>query len=41
MGNKDKGGKNTKTAAAKDIKQKRQDKKAKQKEAEAKRNRAV
>jgi len=29
MGNKDKGGKNTKTVAAKGLKEKRQDKKAK------------
>ncbi|HUF16030.1 MAG TPA: hypothetical protein VMQ46_09065 [Acidimicrobiia bacterium] len=41
MGNKDKGGKNTKTVATKDLKQKRLDKKAKRTAAEAKRNRAV
>jgi hypothetical protein len=41
MGNKDKGGKNTKTVAAKGLKEKRQDKKAKRSVAEAKRNRTV
>lgn len=41
MGNKDKGGKSTKTVAAKDLKQKRLGKKAKRSAAEAKRNRAV
>jgi hypothetical protein len=40
MGNKDKGGKNTKTVAAKDLKAKRLDKKAKRSAADAKRNRA-
>jgi hypothetical protein len=40
MGSKDKGGKNTKTAAAKDLKAKRLDKKAKRSAADAKRNRA-
>jgi len=37
MGNKDKGGKNTKTVASKDLKQKRLDKKAKRTAAETKR----
>jgi hypothetical protein len=41
MGNKDKGGKNTKTAAAKNLKEKRINKKEKRTAAEAKRNRAV
>jgi hypothetical protein len=41
MGNKDKGGRNTKTVAAKNLKQKRFDKKAKRSEADAKRSRAV
>lgn len=41
MGNKDKGGKNTKTVAAKNLKEKRIDKKEKRTAAEAKRNRAV
>lgn len=40
MGNKDKGGKNTKTVAAKDLKQKRLDKKEKRTAADEKRNRA-
>lgn len=41
MGSKDKSGKNTKTAAAKNLKEKRLDKKAKRTAAEAKRNRTV
>jgi hypothetical protein len=41
MGNKDKGGKNTKTAATKDLKQKRLAKKTKRSDADAKRGRAV
>jgi hypothetical protein len=41
MGNKDKGGKNTKTVAAKDLKQKRQDKKAKRSSQEAKQSRVT
>jgi len=41
MGNKDKGGKNSKTVAAKNLKEKRLDKKAKRTAAEAKRNRTV
>jgi hypothetical protein len=41
MGNKDKGGKNTKTVAAKNLKEKRLEKKEKRTAAEAKRNRAV
>lgn len=41
MGSKDKGGKNTKTAAAKNLKEKRQDKKAKRTAADAKRDRTV
>jgi len=41
MGNKDKGGKNSKTVAAKNLKEKRLDKKAKRTAAEAKRNRNV
>jgi hypothetical protein len=41
MGNKDKGGKSTKTVAAKNLKEKRFDKKAKRTAAEAKRNRSV
>lgn len=41
MGTKDKGGKNTKKVAAKDLKQKRLDKKTKRAAAEAKRSRAV
>jgi hypothetical protein len=41
MGNKDKGGKNTKTVATRNIKEKRLDKKAKRTAAEAKRNRTV
>lgn len=41
MGNKDKGGKNTKSVAAKNLKEKRLDKKAKRTAAEAKRNRTV
>ena len=41
MGNKDKGGKNTKTVAAKDLNQKRHDKKEKRIAADEKRNRAV
>ena len=41
MGNKDKGGKNSKTVAAKNLKEKRVDKKAKRTAAEAKRNRNV
>jgi hypothetical protein len=40
MGSKDKGGKSTKTAATKNLKQKRLDKKAKRSEADAKRRRA-
>lgn len=40
MGSKDKSGRNTKTAAAKDLKAKRLEKKAKRSAAEAKRNRA-
>lgn len=39
MGNKDRGGKNTKTVAAKDLKQKRLDKKEKRTAADEKRNR--
>lgn len=39
MGNKDKGGKNTKSVAAKDLKAKRRDKKAKRTAAEAERSR--
>lgn len=41
MGNKDKSGNNTKTVAAKNLKEKRLDKKAKRTAAEAKRNRTV
>lgn len=41
MGNKDKGGKNAKSVAAKSLKEKRHDKKAKRTVAEAKRNRTV
>ncbi|HEX2369767.1 MAG TPA: hypothetical protein VHM94_11095 [Acidimicrobiia bacterium] len=41
MGNKDKGGKNTKTVAAKDLKQKRQDKKAKRAANDAKKTRVA
>lgn len=41
MGNKDKGGKNTKSVAAKNLKEKRLDKKAKRTAAEAKRSRTV
>lgn len=39
MGNKDKGGRHTKTAAAKNLKEKRLDKKAKRSAAGAKRSR--
>lgn len=41
MANKNKGGRNTKSVAAKNLKEKRLDKKAKRTAAEAKRNRAV
>jgi hypothetical protein len=41
MGNKDKGGKNTKTVASKDLKQKRQDKKAKRAATDAKQKRTT
>jgi hypothetical protein len=41
MGNKDKGGKNTKSAATKSLKEKRFDKKEKRTAAETKRNRPV
>ncbi len=41
MGNKDKGGKNTKTVAAKGLKQKRQDKKAKRAANDAKKTRVA
>src|SRR5690606_14973175 len=41
MGNKDKGGKNTKKAPAKDLKEKRADKKTKKATAEAKQRRTV
>jgi len=41
MANKNKGGKNTKSVAAKNLKEKRLDKKAKRTAAEAKRNRTV
>lgn len=41
MGSKDKSGKNTKTVAEKNLKEKRLDKKAKRTAAEAKRNRTV
>lgn len=41
MGSKDKGGKNTKTVAAKNLKEKRVDKKAKRTAADAKRSRTV
>jgi len=41
MGNKDRGGKHTKTAATKDLKAKRAEKKAKRSAADAKRDRAV
>jgi hypothetical protein len=41
MGNKDKGGKHVKTVAAKNLKEKRLDKKAKRTAADAKRNRPV
>lgn len=41
MGSKDKGGKNTKTVAAKNLKEKRLDKKAKRTIAEAKRSRTI
>lgn len=41
MGNKDKGGKNTKSVAAKSLKEKRQDKKTKRTAADAKRDRTV
>jgi len=41
MANKDKGGRNTKSVAAKNLKEKRLDKKAKRTAAEAKRNRTV
>lgn len=40
MGNKDKGGRHTKTAAIKNLKEKRLEKKAKRTAADAKRNRA-
>lgn len=40
MGNKDKGGRHTKTAAIKNLKEKRQEKKAKRTAADAKRDRA-
>lgn len=39
MGSKDKGGRNTKTAAAKDLKQKRVDKKAKKDASRSKQSR--
>ncbi len=39
MGSKDKGGRNTKTVAAKNLKEKRRDKKVKRTAAEAKRSR--
>lgn len=41
MGSKDKGGRNTKTGAAKNLKEKRLDRKAKRTAADAKRNRTV
>ena len=41
MGSKDKGGRNTKTASSKGLKEKRLDKKAKRTAADAKRNRTV
>jgi hypothetical protein len=41
MGNKDKGGRNTKSAATKNLKEKRLDKKAKRTAADTKRNRTV
>jgi hypothetical protein len=41
MANKDKGGRNTKSVAAKNLKEKRHAKKAKRTAAEAKRDRAV
>jgi hypothetical protein len=41
MGSKDKGGKNTKTVAAKNLKEKRVEKKAKRTAADAKRSRTV
>lgn len=41
MGNKDKSGRHTKTAAIKNLKEKRQEKKAKRAVADAKRDRAV
>jgi hypothetical protein len=41
VGNKDKGGKNTKTAATKNLKQKRLDKKAKRTAVDTKRHRTV
>jgi hypothetical protein len=41
MANKDKGGRNTKSVAAKNLKEKRLDKKAKRAAAEAKRSRTV
>lgn len=41
MGNKDKGGKNTKSVAAKNLKEKRQDKKAKRLAADSKAKRSV
>lgn len=40
MGNKDRGGRHTKTAAVKNLKEKRLEKKAKRTAADAKRNRA-
>ncbi len=40
MGNKDRGGRHTKTAANKNLKEKRQEKKAKRTAADAKRDRA-
>lgn len=40
MGNKDKGGRHTKTAAIKNLKEKRHEKKAKRTAADAKRDRA-
>lgn len=40
MGNKDKGGRHMKTAAIKNLKEKRQEKKAKRTAADAKRDRA-
>jgi len=41
MGSKDKGGRNTKTVATKNLKQKRQEKKAKRADNDAKKDRVI